>query len=209
MVPEQTRSWVTGLALARRGPAPVEVPWGLRVDTGRSRERVRHVLLRTDEAAVRAAAAGAADVPYTWIKAFVAPGQVAAWLGPAWQSGGPEFLMTADLRGSAPQVPGGYAVSAETGDGVTHVRVHTADGEVAAAGYAAVVGAVAVIDRVATDPAHQRRGLGTLVMRALAVSAVEAGARTAVLTATVEGRALYESLGWRMCAQLANFVHRP
>jgi hypothetical protein len=46
-------------------------------------------------------------------------------------------------------------------------------------------------------------------MRRLANIAVERGATTAVLGASVEGRALYEALGWRVRAPLAGFVYRP
>lgn len=208
MVPELARVWVKGLAVARRNPPPVEVAWGLRVDVGRPKERVRHVLLRTDEAAVRSAAAEA-TVPNIWIKAFIDPERALTWLGPNWQYGGTNVLMTTTLSRAAPRVPDDYTVTAEVDDGITHVRVRTAAGEVAAAGYAAVVDGVAVVDRVETYPAHQRRGLGTLVMQTLAGTAVENGARAAVLSATVEGRALYETLGWTLCAPLAEFVHRP
>lgn len=208
MVPELAGVWVRGLAAARRSPQPVEVAWGLRVDVGRTRERVRHVLLRSDEATVRAAAA-TADEPNVWIKAFVVPEQGSAWLGPDWQYRGTEFVMTAALTNPTPRLPDGYAVSAEETDGIVHVRVRTVEGDVAAAGYATVTDGVAVMDRVATYPEHQRRGLGTLVMDTLAATAVERGAHTAVLGATDEGRALYESLGWTLLAPLAGFVHQP
>jgi GNAT superfamily N-acetyltransferase len=45
--------------------------------------------------------------------------------------------------------------------------VRTADGAFAARGKIAVTGPTAAVDQVKTDPAHQRRGLGRLVMRRL------------------------------------------
>ncbi len=107
------------------------------------------MLLRSDEAAVRAAAA-AAHEPNTWIKAFVAAGRGSAWLGPDWQYRGTEFVMTTTLTHPTLRVPDGYAVGAEETDGIIHVRART-----------------------------------------------------------VEGRALYESLGWTLLAPLAGFVHQP
>jgi ribosomal protein S18 acetylase RimI-like enzyme len=88
------------------------------------------------------------------------------------------------------------------------VRVCSADGAVAARGQIAVTGSSAVVDQVETDPAHQRRGLGSLVMRTLANDAVARGASTGVLGASSEGRALYEALGWQVHAPLAGFVYR-
>lgn len=46
-------------------------------------------------------------------------------------------------------------------------------------------------------------------MRALADAAAEAGASAGVLGAGVEGRALYESLGWRTHAPLTGIVLDP
>ncbi|MFF6878237.1 MULTISPECIES: GNAT family N-acetyltransferase [unclassified Streptomyces] len=208
MVLELTRSWVAGLALARRSPVPVELPWGMRVDVARPRERARYVLLRSDEDTLRDVAAQAAE-PTSRILTFLDPGRASAVLGPVWQRRDAELLMTAPLRRTAARVPDGYETDVETDGSVTRVRVHTADGETAAAGYAAVHGAVAVVDRVATYPAHQRRGLGTLVMHALTEAALASGARSAVLSATEEGRALYTFLGWVPRASLAVFVRLP
>ncbi|MFJ1607974.1 GNAT family N-acetyltransferase [Streptomyces sp. NPDC088253] len=208
MVPELTRSWVMGLAVARRSPVPVELPWGMRVDVGRPRERARYVLLRTGDAALLAVAEQAAE-PTSRILTFLAPERASALLGPEWQFRDTELLMTTSLRRSTARVPNGYETAAVTDGAVTHVRVCTAEGETAAAGYVAVDGAVAVVDRVATYPAHQRRGLGTLVMHALTEAALASGARTAVLSATEEGRALYTFLGWAPCGSLAAFVRLP
>ncbi|MFD3504794.1 GNAT family N-acetyltransferase [Streptomyces sp. NPDC058678] len=205
MVLELTRSWVVGLALVRRSPVPVELPWGMRVDVGRPRERARYVLLRGDEDTLRDIAAHAAE-PTSRILTFLAPERASAVLGPAWQLRDAELLMTAPLRRIAARVPDDYEVDT-VGDGaVTHVRVRTADGETAAAGYVAVHGAVAVVDRVETYPTHQRRGLGTLVMHVLTEAAPASGARSAVLSATQEGRALYTFLGWVPRGSLAVFV---
>ncbi|MBV6700902.1 GNAT family N-acetyltransferase [Kitasatospora aureofaciens] len=205
---ELTHAWVHGLAAARQCPVPVEVPWGLRVDVGRRRESVRHVLLHPDEASLRAAG-DAADRPFARVKGFVDPELGLQWLGPEWESSADELMMTAALSRQEPvQLPAGYEASAETADGVTRVQVRTAAGEVAAGGFMAVRGHIAVVDRVETDTAHQRRGLGSAVMRLLSSTAAEAGAETAILGATEEGRALYESLGWELHGLLAGFVRR-
>ncbi|MFJ8495383.1 GNAT family N-acetyltransferase [Streptomyces sp. NPDC094038] len=52
-------------------------------------------------------------------------------------------------------------------------------------------------DQILTAPVHQRRGLGSAVMGALQQQALAAGATRTVLGASPQGRALYESLGWR------------
>lgn len=72
----------------------------------------------------------------------------------------------------------------------------TADRTVAARGMAAVVGSDAVMHDIQTDPAHRRRGLGSVVMGALGRRASERGARTGLLMATTDGFHLYRQLGW-------------
>ncbi|MEU8514411.1 GNAT family N-acetyltransferase [Kitasatospora sp. NPDC048722] len=204
---ELTHAWVHGLAAARRCPTPVEVPWGLRVDVGRGRESVRHVLLRTDGRNVRAAAA-AADRPYARIKGFVEPEAALGLLGPAWERNADELMMTTVLRREEVRLPAGYSAEVERGDGVAHARLLTPDGEFAAGGHTGVHGALAVFDRIETDGAHRRRGLGSAVMRLLTDAALDAGAETAALGATEEGRALYASLGWELRGLMAGFVRR-
>jgi GNAT superfamily N-acetyltransferase len=185
----------------------VEQAEGFRIDVGLPKQVARYVLLDADEAAVRKVGASV-TVPNTWLKAFIAPKAVASWLPPGWTEGDPGFLMATDLRSSVTRAPDGYALTIGTEGGVTFVRVLAADGSLAAHGQIAVTGESAVVDLVETDPAHQRRGLGSLVMRALANDAVAQGASTGVLGATTEGRALYEALGWRVHAPLAGFVYR-
>jgi ribosomal protein S18 acetylase RimI-like enzyme len=211
MVTRLARRWVLGWAVSRGTEPPVEQAEGFRIDVGLPHHVARYVLLDADEAAVEAAVrkvAGSVTVPNTWLKAFVAPELVASWLSPGWTSGPPTFLMATGLRPSEVHAPDGYAVTTKTEAGVTFVRVLSADGAVAARGQIAVTGESAVVDQVETDPAHQRRGLGSLVMRTLANDAVAQGASTGVLGASAEGRALYEALGWKVHAPLAGFVYR-
>ncbi|MGW3913784.1 GNAT family N-acetyltransferase, partial [Streptomyces sp. NPDC005070] len=90
--------------------------------------------------------------------------------------------------------------------GLTRALVRSADGAFAARGQVAVTGSAYAIDQVETDPAHQRRGLGRLLMNTLAEVAAGQGATAGVLVATPEGRALYEAVGWRVLAPLTGAV---
>ncbi|MET7620813.1 GNAT family N-acetyltransferase [Streptomyces sp. NPDC005408] len=65
------------------------------------------------------------------------------------------------------------------------------------------------MDQVETDPSHQRRGLGRLVMRTLETAAAESGSTTGVLSATTQGLALYGSLGWQFQGPLTGIVRGP
>ncbi|MFJ7156360.1 GNAT family N-acetyltransferase [Streptomyces sp. NPDC101118] len=205
---DAARSWVEGWTVSRRTPKPVDTPWGLSIRVGLPDQPVRHVLLDTDAETARDLV-GSVTEPATWIKAFLAPDVMQPWFPLAWEPTDPGFLMAVDLRPATVRAPDGYTVATETADGVTNVRVLAADGTLAARGQTGLTAGACVFDQIITEEAHQRRGLGTLVVSALTNAAVEHGATTATLGATVQGRALYETLGWKTLTPLTGFVHRP
>ncbi|QHC23121.1 GNAT family N-acetyltransferase [Streptomyces sp. GS7] len=207
---ELVRAWGVGWAVSRRKPRPDEHPWGLYIEVGRPDQVGRHVVVDADEPAVRRAAASV-RVPYTWLKVPREPQEVAPWLPRGWVVDAAEsgHLMAVRLRTSNPRAPEGYRALVETADGVTYVRVFDAAGRFAAKGQLAALGEAGVVDRVVTEEAHRRRGLGAFVMRTLADRAVADGVTLGVLGATDEGRALYETLGWKRHAALAACIYRP
>ncbi|MFE1556096.1 GNAT family N-acetyltransferase [Streptomyces sp. NPDC058734] len=203
-------AWVHGWAVSRGAADPVPAPWGFTLDVGLPGHVARHVLTAADEAAVRKITENPA-APGTWLKAPAPPEEFESWLGPGWSlAGGPGFLMSAPPRaaraGAPPAVADGYRLDTWIRDGVARALVRTAEGAFAARGQAGMAGPVFVVDQVETDPAHQRRGLGRLLMHALADATADRGATEGVLVATPEGRALYERTGWRVLAPLTGAV---
>ncbi|MEV0200127.1 GNAT family N-acetyltransferase [Nonomuraea sp. NPDC050691] len=209
--PETVRAWVDGWVVSRNAPTPVREPWGLRVDVGLPGHMVRHVVPAPTPATLRHLTA-LPSVPGTWLKLCAPPEEVAPWLPPSWDVQGPEYMMTAPLDPAPPRTrgvtgmtaaaragvaaPTGYTLAVTTRAGVTVARLLTTAGEMAARGQMAIAGATAVVDQVETASNHRRRGLGTIVMRALTATAAAGGAADGVLVATPAGRSLYETLGW-------------
>ncbi|WP_328761264.1 MULTISPECIES: GNAT family N-acetyltransferase [unclassified Streptomyces] len=205
---ELARSWVDGWTVSRRVPKPVDVPWGLSIQVGLPTQAVRHVLLDADVETARGLV-GAITEPTTCIKAFLEPDVMAPWFGPEWEPTDPGFLMAVDLRPSVVRAPDGYTATVETADDVISVRILAAAGELAARGQIGLTGAACVFDQIITEQAHQRLGLGTVVMGALTNAAIENGAATGILGATIQGRALYETLDWKVLAPLTGFIYEP
>jgi GNAT superfamily N-acetyltransferase len=188
--------WVWGWALSRGTADPVTEPDGYRIDVGLPEHRVRYVLPQPSAAGPRAA--GLTE-PGTWLKVCGSVEQVRPALSPRWTVGAQEYLMSTGLGTIATTTPpDSYTVELRSTGDVHDVVVRAADGECAAKGRVAVRGRAAVIDVVETDPAHRRRGLGSVVMAELTRAAADRGAVRAVLVATEAGRALYEKLGWRV-----------
>ncbi|WP_433676013.1 GNAT family N-acetyltransferase [Microbacterium gorillae] len=109
----------------------------------------------------------------------------------------------------APLVPGQLhpGVTIEVIDGVAHAAM-MADGLAAARGQIAVVGDIAVLDRIETHPDFRRQGRGWAVVESLQSWAYGQGARHGALLASPDGRALYAALGWRDTMPAATFVRR-
>jgi GNAT superfamily N-acetyltransferase len=199
------QAWVDGWVISRSVPPPVRVPWGLLVEVGEPGHVARHILHDPTPATLRYLSATITR-PGTWLKLCAPVEDVVPWLGPHWSVDEQGFMMTSALDPAEAAVPHGYVSAVVTRSGVTVARVLTAAGEVAARGQVAVSGETAVIDRVRTAPHHRRRGLGGVIMTALATAAVSRGATTGVLVATPAGQALYRTLGWTTCAPMTAAV---
>jgi GNAT superfamily N-acetyltransferase len=104
-------------------------------------------------------------------------------------------LMSIELR-EHPHPATDYELEVTAGGPLESVRLYAADRSVAARGMLAIVGSDAVMHDIHTDPAHRRRGLGSVVMGALSRRALERGASTGLLMATTDGFHLYRKLGW-------------
>lgn len=137
---------------------------------------------------------------------FAEPSTVEPWLGQGWWiDPQPGYLMSIPLAAAPPAAaPDGYRLRTWSRGGVTHALLAAPDGSWAARGQIVATGATAVVDQIATAPEHRRRGLGRLVMGTLTRTALAQGAVTGVLAGTPDGRALYESLGWRVEAPLTS-----
>ncbi|WP_146069620.1 GNAT family N-acetyltransferase [Arthrobacter sp. B0490] len=111
-----------------------------------------------------------------------------------------QSLMSVDMNGQDvedPRAPGDDFVLGRIRDGACRrVTVHS-HGRLAARGSVSAVGDHAVYDRIVTEEAFRRRGLGSYVMRALTAGVLEDDVTTGLLMASADGRALYEYLGWQ------------
>ncbi|MDQ0791764.1 GNAT family N-acetyltransferase [Streptomyces sp. B1I3] len=212
------RRWLDGWTVARGLPEaePLEPAGdGLRSTCDQPGREVEVFALRADdepESVARLAATVAAARRTTWLTVpTLRPTTVEAVVGAAGLDllHRSEWFMTTDLTEHPQHEPAApYQCEVRTEGPVTIVSLHAPSGEVAARGSIAVVGGDAIADRIETDPAHRRRGLGRAVMSALAEAAVSQGARTGLLIASEEGQRLYSSLGWQHRADVL-IARRP
>ncbi|MFG2011394.1 GNAT family N-acetyltransferase [Micromonospora sp. NPDC048868] len=199
---ELVMAWGRGWAVSRDTPTPVAVPGGFRIDVGRPGHRVRHVLHTYDADSLGRLGRELTE-PGTWIKVSGDRAGLRAALPDAWTLDIAGHLMSAPLTPGAAEPPAPYATRVVAEGGVVVATVLDAYGHRAAIGRLAAAGEFGIVDQVETEPAHRRRGLGSVVMRALCDHAARLGMRTGILVATDEGRALYRALGWTARSDLS------
>jgi GNAT superfamily N-acetyltransferase len=209
-VPDEIfQAWIRGWARTREVAPPVPHADGFRIDVGLPTQAARYVFARPSTTLRELG--GCIAQPWIYLKACATSDELRALLPARWRIEEQHWMMACDARpfpGSG-ALPPGYALHVED-DGVrggrAHVRVLAPDGGPAAAGHLALDDAFAIYDRIVTEPAHQRRGLGRAVMHALQALARGHGRHLGALVATDPGRRLYESLGWRLHAPWATAV---
>ncbi|MFZ6747166.1 GNAT family N-acetyltransferase [Undibacterium sp. JH2W] len=200
--------WLKGWALARGTPLPVAEHGGWRVDVGLPEQKARYVFpgMLPDIAEL----AHTISEPWVFLKACGSPAALRAILPAHWIIQRPGYLMTlAGRMSEAAALPAGYVLDIKLAQPMSTVQVLAADGEVAATGRIVLVDGLAIYDNIATQAAHQRRGLGRVVMTQLEAIALEHGIKGGVLVATPDGRALYASLGWELHALYSTAVIPP
>jgi GNAT superfamily N-acetyltransferase len=121
-----------------------------------------------------------------------------------------DALMIVDMDGQDVEDPrplDGFTIETERDGKHSYVSIHLEDDPsvVAASGHVSVVGDFAIFDRIITSPDFRRRGLGSLVMRALVALALEHDIEHGLLVASIDGQALYRYLGWTPLGTVMTF----
>jgi GNAT superfamily N-acetyltransferase len=166
----------------------------LRVDTNSAAEVCRWFFPRTSPGLVKLAQE--LSRPGYLLKVCGSADDLRAALPQRWQVEPTGYFMMATDRWECPAMPDNYKLEVARVATVAQVRIRALSGDVAASGYAAETADAFVYDRIVTAPGHRRKGLGRALMTALRETCRNPDL-PALLVATEDGRALYQTLGWR------------
>ncbi len=194
--PTLVHRWLAARSVSRGLPAPVADSGGWRVDTAGVDEVRRYVFAHPGDGL--RGLAETIDQPRIFLKLCADADTLRRLLPDRWVIRDANCMMvtdTAPIR--SPALPPGYTLVMTMEGDVTCATITSADGALAARGYAAERGGVFAYDRIVTEEPHRRRGLGTALMTALGAARSDARAQQ-VLTATAMGAALYATVGWRI-----------
>jgi GNAT superfamily N-acetyltransferase len=138
--------------------------------------------------------------PWIFLKVCAAPEVMQMFLPPRWiiQPLGFMMISTAEDREQDVSLSNAYTLDLTEAPTVTVAKVLRANREIASIGRVVFVDEFAIYDRIETHNDHRRRGLASAVMSSLQSVALARGNTRGVLVATADGRALYETLGWRL-----------
>jgi hypothetical protein len=202
--PALLEKWLSARSKSRGLPQPVADHGGLRVDTGSEAELARYVFAAAGDGLRQLAEK--IDRPRVFLKACATQEALLALLPDRWQPVPGGYLMIRDDPDVRPSpLPDGFRLEVETSPERIGVRITSADGRLAASGYAAEFAGVFAYDRIRTEAPFRRMGLGTVVMTTLGAARPTSAAHQ-VLVATEEGRALYSTLGWSVRAPYSTAV---
>ncbi|MGG6893078.1 MULTISPECIES: GNAT family N-acetyltransferase [Rhizobium] len=187
-------AWLSARSIARGLAPPLPEYGGFRIDTNSDVEVSRWIFPKLGpglKELVRSI-----DDPRYFVKLCGEAGELRSALPDFWTLHAPCYFMRAN--GVHPKRPlaQGYEIDIRRVGSAVEVRVFSDTGLLAASGYGAETEDVFVYDRIATDPAHRRKGLGNAVMTALQ-GAKASPTVPELLVATEDGRALYTTLGWK------------
>jgi GNAT superfamily N-acetyltransferase len=192
--------WAQAWALSRGAAAPVEQDGGLYIHVGQPEQIGRYIFAHPDAALIQPLAA-TIDRPLLYLKVCAPADAVRPLLPSGWEIAAPGYMMTAPLSAMLdppPAVAAEFDVEITREGSIVFAHIRDADGEEAARGRIVPMDDLIVFDRIRTAERHQRRGLGSAIMRLLAIEADKLGVRDAILCATPAGRELYTALGWQL-----------
>lgn len=198
-------AWVHGWVLTRNKPPPQIQSYGYTIDLGQPDHLIRHVVEDYDRQNLYSLTTSLIRSG-TWLKVCADTEQVALGLSGVWIVQPPEYLMAMQLKEAEIEINTDFQLSIETTDAVTIAMLMDKDGQLAARGCVAQINGYAMFDQIVTEPRHQRKGLGRVIMATLSNLSVAQTSTTGVLVATEDGLALYEKLGWALVSPMTAAV---
>ncbi|WP_261512441.1 GNAT family N-acetyltransferase [Chryseobacterium paludis] len=199
--------WLQGWSLSRQLPQPVKYKSGFTVDVNTPMQKKRYVFSEPNDDFLQLAEL--VDEPWVFLKVSSAFETFKDKIPSKWQMQGDQYMMSCfhPMTVLHYDLPADYRLEYDQYNSTYVIKIITKDGgEQAAIGRVAIVDDLAVYDQIITDQNHRRKGLASFLMKELEKIALSKGAYNNFLVATVEGKSLYESLGWELYSLYTSIV---
>jgi len=191
--PQTLNAWLSARSIARGLPLPVPEYGGFRVDTNSDAEVARWVFPRMGPGIEELACS--INTPRYLLKLCGAAEVLRTVLPMGWKLHAPGYFMRATCEPTVRPLADGYAIRTKRIGTVLEAQIFSEAGVLAASGYAVETQDAFIYDRIVTEPAHRRKGLGHALMLMLHAGRQRPNVPE-LLVATEDGQALYSALGW-------------
>lgn len=200
--------WLTAWSLSRKLSLPVRYKSGLKVEVGEEQQKERYVFSELNEDFIELS--HRVEEPWVYLKVCHSPNEIKKVVPDRWTIQPPGYMMYCfgSMKTSDSNLCTGYKMEHEEYNSTTVLKIITQGGELASIGRVVLVDDLAVYDRIVTEDLHRRKGLATFLMRELEKIALSKGVYRNFLVATEKGKALYESLGWKLYSNYTSMVIR-
>lgn len=199
--------WALGYCRSRGYADPAPGPAGLWMQIGQPEQVGRHIPTEPFDPDAYRSLVESVTEPFVYVEAIAPRADVLALTPAGWTPRDSHWLMTTPLKAeAAPPLPAGYELRLIETDGLCRVEIDAPDGALAASGNCGLGGVHGTFDKIVTDEAHRRRGLGSVIMQALTTAALARGVTDGILIATPDGRALYRALGWTDVGEVVSVI---
>lgn len=198
--------WLTAWSLSRKLPLPVKYKSGFKVEVGEEQQKERYVFSELNEDFIELSQQ--IEEPWVYLKVCNSPDEIKKVVPEKWKIQPPGYMMSCfgSMKTYDSHLCAGYKIEYEEYNSTTAIKIMTQGGELASIGRIVLVDDLAVYDRIVTEEVHQRKGLATFLMWELEKIALSKGVYHNFLVATEEGKALYESIGWKLYSDYTSIV---
>ncbi|KMQ64930.1 GNAT family acetyltransferase [Chryseobacterium angstadtii] len=198
--------WLKGWSLSRKLPLPVKYKSGFKVEVGEEQQKTRYVFSTITHDFIELSKQ--INEPWIYLKVCASSHEVRKQIPEKWIIQPPGYMMCCFGPMKNPEINlcEGYWLEYEKYHSTTVCKIIAENGEQASTGRIVLVDGVAVYDRIITEEKHRRKGLASFLMQELEKTASAQGISNSFLVATEQGKALYESKGWKLYSPYTSIV---
>lgn len=197
--------WLKAWSLSRELPLPVRYKSGWTVDIGEEKQRKRYVFPTCNDDFFELTQT--INEPWIFLKVCASFDEFKDKIPGRWvlQPQGYMMYCSSPMKFADKKLPDEYRFEYKRYGSTCLVNIME-NNVVASSGRIVFVDDLAVYDRIFTEKDHRRKGLAGFLMKEFERIALSKGFSHNFLVATVQGKKLYELLGWKLYSPYTSIV---